>query len=453
MNRLRMSVNSGIPSQMDWALARLCTYSQQLGDRFLFSDYNGLDDALVRFVLRLSAALRHTPRSEWDTDSDGYATQSNQQLDQGIGAPGENGGMGLRAASVQLTSIWPQADTKDPDVFSPESSLRDARFLRRALTATLVLRNMVFSTANAAQLARVPGVLQAVLTILQKALPTTEAQLRLDTWADLRVNLLDILESLASRIVLSEWIRTAYLDVGLDVAGAPTRTEDAVFVLLHSLLHTTHDRAILLASLRCLRAIASNEANASVLIDATPTLHRTPLGFTARCLALLPLTQDPELLEAAVDLLYQVIATGENALLLGTLTVADVCEASNGYAMGLVRRAFQPDTQENVPPASVPLVHAVLGYFVRTLSLGKSVWERDSPLTVSESATPWLASVPSVAKARRDRERERREQKEKASPQERAAWRTLSDEELDRIRHINEPERGIEWYVLCTYPG
>ncbi|WFD38638.1 uncharacterized protein MJAP1_001599 [Malassezia japonica] len=437
-NRLYLSLCSGIPSQMDWALARLCSYTQQLGDRFQLSDYPGLDEALVRWVKRLGLALSGAPRHEWDEDADQYATASNWQIDCGIGAPGDNGGMGLAASSVALSRPW--KPTQNQPNFAPQRVAKDAALLQRALAATLVLRNTVLSAQNAALLTVVPGVLQVVFDVARHTLDAHPA-LALDACADLRVNILDVLESLAPRIVLSDFVRTAY--ASNDQNEAPTRTEDKVFVLLHTLLHTTRDRALLLASLRCLRAIASNEANAPQWIDATPNLAPTRLGITARCLALLPLTQDPELLEAAVDLLYQTVATGENALLLGALTLKDVCDV--GYGSGLARRALQES--DEVEAESVPLLHAVLTYLVRNLALGKTVWERDTPLAANTTA-PWAAAVPSAARARRQRERERRQRKEHASPQERARWKELTSDELERLRRLDEPERGIEWMKL-----
>lgn len=443
LNRLYLSVCSGIPSQVAWALARLALYTQQLGDRFQLADYPGLDEALVRLVRRLTLALQGAPRADWDDDVPDV-TASNLRVDQGIGAPGENGGMDLAATHVAFARA--RAPEAAPAAFAPQQVARDAALLQHAAGAALVLRNVVLSAANAAQLTVEPGVLQVVYEL---AHATIEAPvpLRGGAWADVRGNALDILEALAPRIVLSEWVRVTYGQrTAPESRAAPTRTEDQVFAMLHTLLHTTRDRALLLASLRCLRAIAMNEANVPQLVDATPQLEPTQLGLTARCVALLPLTQDPELLEAAVDLLYQIAATGENALLLGTLTLADVCDA--GYGAGLARRALhEADTAaDERAPTDTSLARAVVAYLARNVDLGKTVWERDSAMSANTSAA-WAAHVPSAARTRRERERERRLRKEHATPQERAKWKELTRDELERLRRLDEPVRGIEWCV------
>lgn len=442
LNRLTLSVCSEIPSQMDWALARLALYTQQLGDRFVLGDYTGLDEALVRLLRRLSLALHGAPRAEWDADV-GTCTASGAQIDQGIGAPGENGGMDVARSSVRYA---PRATTHAPPAaFAPRRWARDAALLQHACAAALVLRNAAFSAANAAQLTVVPGVFPVVVDLAQCALDGHEA-LEGHAWADLRIHVLDVLEALAPRIVLSDWVRATYGTRDAPPSEPPTRAEDRVFALLHTLVHTTRDRALLLASLRCLRAIAMNEANAAQLVDATPQLEPTRLGLTVRCIALLPLTQDPELLEAAVDLFYQIVATGENALLAGALDAARVCGAAHAggaaaYAEGLARRALAHEADAGALPA------AVVAYLVRNLSLGKTVWERDSLLTANASAA-WAAHVPNAARTRRERERARRMRKEHATPQERAQWKQLTPDELERLRRLDEPARGIEWMKL-----
>lgn len=443
LNRLYLSVCSGIPSQVAWALARLALYTQQLGDRFQLADYPGLDEALVRLVRRLTLALQGAPRADWDDDVPDV-TASNLRVDQGIGAPGENGGMDLAATHVAFARA--RAPEAVPAAFAPQQVARDATLLQHAAGAALVLRNVVLSSSNAAQLTVVPGVLQVVYELAHATIDAP-VSLRGGAWADVRGNALDILEALAPRIVLSEWVRVTYGQrTAPEPRAAPTRTEDQVFAMLHTLLHTTRDRALLLASLRCLRAIAMNEANVPQLVDATPQLEPTQLGLTARCVALLPLTQDPELLEAAVDLLYQIAATGENALLLGTLTLADVCDA--GYGAGLARRALhEADTAaDERTPTDTSLARAVVAYLARNVDLGKTVWERDSAMGANTSAA-WAAHVPSAARTRRERERERRLRKEHATPQERAKWKELTRDELERLRRLDEPVRGIEWCV------
>ncbi|WFC99064.1 hypothetical protein MYAM1_001800 [Malassezia yamatoensis] len=425
----------GIPSQVEWALARLSLYTQQLGDRFVLSEYPGLDESLVRLIRRLSLALQGASRETWDQDRS-EITSSNFLIDQGIGAPGENGGANLALSCVEFSR--PSLKSKDPDHFAPLSVKRDSILLKHAAAAALVLRNVTLSQANAVHLSFVPGILR-ILCKVTDALFNSGFTSELEIYADLRVNILDILEPLASRIQLSDWVRLTYGCVEETANDICSPTEgDQLFALLHKLLHTTNDRALLLASLRCLRAISTNEENAVQLVDATPQLELTRLKITSRCLALLPLTQDPELLEAAVDLLYQMVRTGDNALLLGSLRISDICD--QGYAIGLSQRGFHEHNAKQDDLVSVPVTE----YLARNLGLGKTVWERDSVMTKNTSA-PWASTLLSPAELRLRKEHSKRTRKEQASPQERMRWKELTASELDQLKRLDEPLRGTEW--------
>ena len=50
MNRLYLSLRSGIPSQVDWALDRLAAYTYEMPDRFLLADYPGMADSLASLM-------------------------------------------------------------------------------------------------------------------------------------------------------------------------------------------------------------------------------------------------------------------------------------------------------------------------------------------------------------------------------------------------------------------
>ncbi|WFD43152.1 hypothetical protein MPSI1_001805 [Malassezia psittaci] len=429
------NLSERIPSQVEWALARLSLYTQQLGDRFVLSEYPGLDESLVHLIKRLSLALQGASRETWDQDRSEF-TSSNFLIDQGIGAPGENGGTNLALSCVEFTR--PSQKSKDPDCFAPLSVNSDSILLKHAAAAALVLRNIALSQTNAVQLSLVPGILR-VLCTMTDALFNTDFTSELEIYADLRVNILDILEPLASRIQLSDWVRNSYgcVEGAAHDTGSPTEG-DQLFALLHGLLHTTNDRALLLASLRCLRAISTNEENAMQLVDTTPQLEPTRLGITSRCLGLLPLTQDPELLEAAVDLLYQMARTGDNALLLGSLRVSDICD--HGYGTGLSQRVLNEHGAKQDDLVVVPITN----YLARNLGLGKTVWERDSIMTKNTSA-PWASTLLSPAELRLRKEHSKRTRKENASPQERMRWKELTASELDQLKRLDEPLRGTEW--------
>lgn len=404
-----LSLRSGIASQVDWALQKLAAYTFQLGDKFVVSEFPGLCDALAEFVRRLCFAAHGLPRPQWDLMQAGLH-MNGMLIDQGFGL--EDQIVGIAATSVALAqrSAPPVVPANAP--FQPARYARDAALLRRAAEATLILRNLALSSANVASLAQVP----MVLDIIHQGLVLEDVH----EYHDLCINMLEVLECLAPHLVLSDWARQRFV---LHHTPAPPRfVEDEIFARLYDLAHHTQDRALLLGSLRCLRAFASNMANAPVLSEVDMNLQPTHLHLITRCLTLLPLTQDPELLEAVLDLLYQLVMIGDNALLLGVLTTLD-------------EGVYAPRGHEASP------TQAIVRFLARNLALGKSVWERDTDLTVNQGAW-WAAHVPSVTRARQRREFERRE---KMTPAERARYKQLAPDVQARLERLSEPERGLEW--------
>lgn len=425
-NRMYLSLRSGIPSQVDWALAELAAHTYAIHERLLLADFPGLDAALLDVVRRYCAACCHAPRADWDTApptmvSNGY------RVDQGTGgASGASStslnvaGVGVALTSVSLARPEPLPPADAP--FSPQHYARDATLQRQALDAALVLRNLALVPTNAAALTQTTELLHVVHDALL---------LERDDSADLAANLLEVLECVAPRVVLGDWVRAHYVQP-MQNDDAPQAIEDRVYALLHALVHTTQDRALLLGALRCIRALASNGANAAALADADAMLVPTRQRLVSRCVSLLPLTTDPELLEAALDLLYQLLSLSEEgALLLGALTsaqVADVVLPSN----------------DRGDVAAESLAQAIVHFLARNLALGKTVWERDTPITANMTAY-WAADVPSAARARARRDRERRAA---LTPEERQGWKVLTPDERAALERLNEPERSAAWMRL-----
>lgn len=408
-NRLFLSLRSGIASQVDWALKNLASYTFQMADKFLLAEYPGLCDALAEFVRRLCFAAHGLPRSRWDLmQADMHL--NGMLVDQGYGLDENVAGIAVTSVALARRTATPPVPADAP--FQPARYARDAALLRRAAEATLILRNLALSSANVASLAQVP----MVLDIIQQGLAMEDAH----ECHDLRVNMLEVLECLAPHLVLSDWARQRFV---LHHTQETARfVEDEIFARLYDMAHHSQDRALLLGSLRCLRAFASNTANAPVLAEVDTSLQPTHLHLMTRCLTLLPLTQDPELLEAVLDLLYQLVMIGDNVLLLGAIK-------------SLHDHAYAPESQETSP------THAIVGFLARNLALGKSVWERDTDLTVNQGAW-WAPHVPSATRTRQKREFERRE---KMTPAERARYKQLAPDVKARLESMSEPERGLEW--------
>lgn len=369
-------------------------------------------------------ALEGKPRATWDDAAEFCAevdpeakTTSGYLIDQGSVASTAARHAAERAHGVcKRRRVTP----KQFDAYHAH----DAVLLRRTLESALILRNLCLNPRNIQPTTQIPGLLPVVYGLLHAALSGKHEL------ADLGVHMFEILESLAQRIQLGEWSRTYYATGASD---AQQKLEDRVFELVYNTVQNTDDRSLLLSSLRCMSSFALNEVNLPVFVETDAFLQPTKLGIMARCVSLLPLTQDPDLIDAAVDLLYQSVSTGDNALLLGTMTVDSVTDGA--YSSALKEQG------------AGAFVSAVVGYLVRNLGAGKTVWERDTPLTYNFSAW-WNSFVPSAARARKRVERERRERLDRVAPQARAASRRLRPNESAVIRSLPEPQRGIEWMKL-----
>ncbi|WFD35057.1 hypothetical protein MCUN1_001905 [Malassezia cuniculi] len=423
-NRLYLALRSGIPSEVDWALERLAYFSVHFENRLLLSDYPGLGAALVDYLRRLCDALEDKPRAEWDASFE-YSFDADQELVTPGGYLLDQGSVDsviARHTAERALGVTKRRKVA-PSGFDTQYHA-DAVLLRRALECALILRNLCLNPRNVQPTTQISGLLPVVYGLLRAALSGNQ------DLGDLAVHMFEILESLAQRIQVGEWSRTFYTN---GTSDAQQKLEDKVFELVYNTLQTTDDRALLLSSLRCMSSFALNDANHAAFIETDAFLQPNKLGLTARCLALLPLTQDPDLIDAAVDLLYQVVSTGDNALLLGTMTVDDV--SGEHYSSSLKGQG------------SEAFVNAVVGYLVRNLNAGKTVWERDTPLSTNLNAW-WNSFVPSAARARKRAERERRERLDRVAPHARAAARRLRPHESANIRALPEPQRGIEWMKL-----
>lgn len=406
LNRYYLSLRSGIPSQVDWALSRLTVYTYDMAEKFLLSQFPGMADALAEYVRRWCAAKRGLPRSAWDQMQRGELLNG-YRIDQGIGY-GDDGSQGLALASVRLTASSSKARRlRDHVAFQPHVYAQDAALERRAADAMLILRNLSLTPENVAFLAQVPGILELIWH--------TVSLDDVDECVDIPLHMLEILECVAPHMMVSDWVREKFVQAA--AVDGPKYLEDRIFARLYEYVQTTDDRAYLLGALRCLRALASHPSNASALAEVDPTLQPTSLQLMSRCLMLLPLTQDPELLEASLDLLYQLVAIGDNALALGLQLTA-------------------------------PRTHAVVQFLTRNLSLGKSVWERDTPLTANATAW-WAPDIPNMARIKQRREMELRE---RMTAEERARWKVLPADIQATITAMPEPQRGIEWMKTLFEP-
>ncbi|EPQ27161.1 uncharacterized protein PFL1_05442 [Pseudozyma flocculosa PF-1] len=407
-------------------------------------------------------------------------------------------------ALITSTAAADDADTDDDDdeeeleayrdfSFDPARIPAHAALMRRALEAALILRNMTMHSANARHLVSIRGVQSLIRDVL--ALPSmvlvrdadadgrpraeSEEWLELEGVTELRLHFLDILEGIAPRLHLSQRAQFSIAAPGLagcktasssdaddDLQHLPHRREvpilpipnlagnlraaDEIFLQLLDMAHNSADRAFLLGSLRCLSAMSASERNESAFVEAELPGGRQSPGLLTRCIELLPLTQDPELIEAALDLVYQLVCIGNNGLRLAarmppTPSPASVTKAATSAAVASLPPAAKALAAASASARSFARTFATVRLLVRNLTVGKTIWERDHRLSLNRE---WSFAVPGRSReaARKDREARLRRQNETA--EDRAKQKRLTRKEKQALVALNEPERGVEWMKI-----
>lgn len=479
-NRILLSLKSGLPSQIDWALSRLVQLTSNHRDpaarEFTLDSVPGLADALLSYVQRIHAALTGEPASKWAAP---YFEQHLEAPDVGIGAPGDGGYQGITTSATALVKRSPLAPFPSAS-FNPSFDASHAVLMRRALEATLSLRNLAMHSSNARSLASTKGLFGLIRNILR--LPASAVQSytqpsisnddddepqHVDSWlevegvAELRLYFLDIFEILASRVSLTRRAASAAstsTSKALAIANGKDATADKavpskadaasavddIFATLITMALKSNDRALLLGSLRCLSSMAAIERNEVAFVEVTlPSGQHSP-GLLQRCVELLPLTQDTELLDAVLDLLYQLVCIGNNAIKIAAPFESESRHAASRQA-SQKNGSFNSQSSSAVATRATAKTNALVRLLLRNLQLGRIMWERLIPLKVPSA---WLSSVPNrhVDLMRKRRELQMRIANE--TPEERAKRRKLTPLERKSLLGLKEPERGIAWMKM-----
>ncbi len=480
-----MSLKSDLPAQIDWALSRLVLLTANHRDQgardFTLDSVPGLADALLSYVRRVHAALTGQSPSKWEA---AYFEQPSEARDVGIGAPGDGGHQGI--STLQQTSIstthTPSSVVKHSGVsshststFNPSGNASHAALMRRALEAALSLRNLTTHSSNARSLASMKGIFGLIRDILRLPITATQSTsngrdlvkaetevAHEDGWteiegiAELRLYFLDILEALAAKVSLTRRAAGVASTTSLVLANGfsssstlPKSTKDDsnpgddIFAVLISLAKDSNDRAFLLGSVRCLTTMAAIERNEAAFIEVTqPNGEQSP-GLLQRCVELLPLTQDTELLEAVLDLLYQLVCLGNNAI---KIAAALGSEGRRSSREGVERNSIVAKSAAQAASArATAKTAAMIRLLSRNLQLGRTTWERVLPLKVPQQ---WVASVPSRQAEAMRRKRESQIKLANETPQQRAARKKLTKQERRGLLGLKEPDRGIAWMKL-----
>lgn len=451
-NRLVLSLKSGLPSQVDWALARLAQHSGAHRDVSL-DTLTGLADILLSYVRRLCDAVAGKPETNWHPH---YFDQNEVAADVGTGAPGEIGFQGASTWYSKAASRSHQHEAVDD--FQPSQIPAHADLLRRGLESALILRNLAMQTSNARHLASVKGfytlicdVLTLPVSCLDRATApedAADADAPIDELGELRLYFLDILEGLAHKFVVSyrsEWptnsttrlqeVRAGNSPAAETASDGPglATSSDKVFSLLLQIVHTSQDRALLLGSLRCLSAMAAIDKNEMAFVELEQTDGSSSPGLLARCTELLPVTNDLELLEAVLDLLYQLVCISNNGLRL---------TAANFNRRGAACSKTVDAQDDDVASGAFAKAAALVRLLTRNLQIGRTIWERDHKLYLHRD---WTQSVPSRMRETIRKERELRVKLANETAEERAQKKRLRPMERQRLLELPEPERGIAW--------
>ncbi|GAA5841446.1 hypothetical protein JCM11251_007141 [Rhodosporidiobolus azoricus] len=281
-NRLVLSIRSTVPAEVDFGLDRLVQISSLDPDLLRLSEFPGLLDGLVGLV-REYVERRKADRAR--------------------------GGAALDLAQAVLGE-------------EPRAAVRD-----RAAAAALVLRN----------LAPVKGSMEVVLG--SKRLKNLICEVldegagdgaQAEETTELRLYLLEVLEAVADKIPLAlpgHAITPDALDNDEeDDSRPPPQPEplDSPAVRLFPLLVALtrlNDRALVLASFRCLTVLSTNNKSdpvfALLAYDSVPPLPKPHPHPIQTAIELLPLA-DAELTTAVLDFIYQHTTLASNVVLFST---------------------------------------------------------------------------------------------------------------------------------------
>ncbi|UZJ56606.1 hypothetical protein CBS101457_005926 [Exobasidium rhododendri] len=323
-NRLLLSLRSGLPSHVSWALNRLVSTSCHNLEALSLDSFPGMTDSLLRFPRRLISAIMGEEVEKWEPS---FWEQEERELDGlGIGSwqagadqecndndededeNDETDEKGLSAIeSNSKTSLSIPSLRSIPAVFLPEQIASHKRMLDQAIASMLILRNLSLNEKNERIfLAYSRTINTLICDILALPNPRATHALLSPEWSgmeglqEMQTYALDILE--VTRVRLQAFKRSTitfslegepisapkYVEpIEQEVAATTSTTEtnsvedemiraakraaigtsDYLFNLLVWHLHTTVDRSMLMCCLRCLGALAAEERNEAAFVE------------------------------------------------------------------------------------------------------------------------------------------------------------------------------------------
>ncbi|PWN36095.1 uncharacterized protein FA14DRAFT_172673 [Meira miltonrushii] len=491
-NRLLLSLKSGIPSHISWALSRLTFTSMHNVDSLILDQFPGLLEALMQFPKRLVYATNGDNAQLWDPqyweqperEYDGLGVvygSSSAESDEDDGSDSDGEGMSNKGG--QLVKF-------NPVKFQPHILASHQRILDYAVSALLVLRNASLFDRNEKVFLQHSRPLNAIICNILAAPQNVPSYAGPQEWNEqlgmheTRVYALDILEVTRTRIHVrrraavqfdqhgvpikqpsfSDLVEAASAEAeslskedGADTAANIKRStavhvSDHLFSLLVWQLHTTDDRSVLIGCLRCLGALAADERNEKVFLEVDiPTVNTgepgpikrvSSPGILRKCLSLLPLTHDLALLDSALDCLFQIINLSDNSLRLGAATLETTADGK-GPSPLFLGTGYKDAYADEEYGRSIGDVRSIVRYLARDLIYGRVVWDRVHQLVLHPALHGHIPSAVNSRRREKDEILRLRKKGREGEPKDRQ--RRLNKEEWLKQKDLREPERLRTW--------
>lgn len=256
--RAQMALQSGIREEEEYALHHLVKISHERGDKYKFTQFPGLADALVRKVLQISHLFFDI---DWDINFDDDTFPMDDETLNGLTGT-SNIVAKLKSRACHITD-----DTVEDAVFLSK--------LNRILEAALAIRNMCMLEDNAKYAAAMPLIQDMITVVLN--LPDRPCTVELRHYS------LEIAEQVLR-----------HCDVNTQ--------EDLYQSLMHQL--KSHDRGTLITSLRTV-------ARLGMALPPPKRLEAVP-SATLRDIQAWLLVEDEELRGACLDFLLQYTSFADN---------------------------------------------------------------------------------------------------------------------------------------------
>ncbi|KAF2718388.1 hypothetical protein K431DRAFT_287670 [Polychaeton citri CBS 116435] len=259
--RAQQALQSGIESEEAYALHHLVKISHERGEKYQFSQFPGLAEALVSYVLRIG-------RIFWDFDPDvSYAYP----------LPEDDFATDYLDGLYSTTNLLDKLSKRMPKfTYGTVMDTTTHVELQRITEANLILRNMAMFDFNASYLAREP--------LTRDWLTLTLSLPKHSTVTELRVLALEAAEQIVK-----------YMDVSED---------DDLYYSLLALVQDTQDRAIATTGFRTLARI-------SMSLPGPKKLERISKEVMQRCADFL-MVDDEELRSSVLDFLISFTSFGAN---------------------------------------------------------------------------------------------------------------------------------------------